>query len=62
VNKDEALDLALEAINATHPWEKEEAIKAIKQALAEPEEKWIYGTPLLDAFTKPAPKSEKKHD
>ncbi len=32
----ETLKLALEAINATHPWEKEAAITAIKQALAAP--------------------------
>jgi len=31
------------------------AITAIKQALEQPEERYIYGTPLLDAFTKPAP-------
>jgi hypothetical protein len=33
----------------------EAAITAIKQALEQPEERYTYGTPLLDVFTKPAP-------
>jgi len=28
------------------------AITAIKEALAQPEQKWVYGTPLLDAMSK----------
>jgi len=90
VTKDEALDLALEALEYIHEgannqgphtgisWrcvavKAEPAIKAIKQARAldkkaenarelgldyEPEERYTYGTPLLDAFTKPAPVQE----
>ena len=57
--KDEALKLALEALEsvlANHngapvlPWI--EARNAIRQTLAQPEERYIYGTPLLDAMTK----------
>jgi hypothetical protein len=32
----ETMKLALEAINATHPWEKEAAITALKERLAQP--------------------------
>jgi hypothetical protein len=59
--KDEALKLALEALNSVGSFnpeiwgETDRAITAIKQALAAPEERYTYGTPLLDAFTKPAP-------
>jgi hypothetical protein len=87
MDKDKALDLALEALEYIHEgannqgphtgisWrcvavKAEPAIKAIKQARAldkkaenarelgldyEPEERYTYGTPLLDVFTKPAP-------
>jgi len=57
--KDEALKLALDALEsvlANHNgapvlfWI--EARDAVKQALAAPEERYTYGTPLLDAFTK----------
>jgi len=90
MDKDKALDLALEALEYIHEgannqgphtgisWrcvavKAEPAIKAIKQARAldkkaenarelgldyEPEERYTYGTPLLDAFTKPAPVQE----
>jgi hypothetical protein len=79
VTKDEALDLALEALEYIEnnymslPKSGSEAITAIKQARAldkkaenarelgldyEPEERYTYGTPLLDAFTKPAPVQE----
>jgi len=65
MTKDEALRLALEALEVANslvddyylPKEKalmpeiEEAITAIKAALEVPEEKYIYGTPLLDAMT-----------
>jgi hypothetical protein len=63
MTKDEALRLALAALDsvlANHkgapvlPWI--EARDAIKAALEVPEEKYIYGTPLLDAVTK-----EKNH-
>jgi hypothetical protein len=61
MTKDEALRLALEALKEnrawletdapTEVWEKNnEAITAIKAALEVPEEKYIYGTPLLDAM------------
>jgi hypothetical protein len=56
--KDKALRMALEALEAWLPTfpsliEKQKtAITAIKQALAAPEEKYVYGTPLLDAMTK----------
>ena len=59
MTKDEALRLALEALDsvlANHkgapvlPWI--EAKDAIKAALEVPEEKYTYGTPLLDAMTK----------
>jgi len=58
MTKDEALRLALEALDsvlANHkgapvlPWI--EAKDAIKAALEVPEEKYTYGTPLLDAMT-----------
>jgi hypothetical protein len=76
MNKDEALRLALDALEnitsvsiceATHHPKKDrhllcqdcpnevrhlKAITAIKAALKLPEEKYIYGTPLLDAMTK----------
>jgi len=79
MTKDEALDLALEALEYIEnnymslPKSGSEAITAIKQARAldkkaenarelgldyEPEERYTYGTPLLDAFTKPAPVQE----
>jgi len=90
MTKDEALDLALEALEYIYEgannqgphtgisWrcvavKAEPAITAIKQARAldkkaenarelgldyEPEERYTYGTPLLDAFTKPAPVQE----
>jgi hypothetical protein len=35
--------------------------EAIKQALEQPEERYTYGTPLLDVFTKPAPVQESWH-
>ena len=61
----EALELALEALeelNSTNSywWQEvdketlakiDPAITAIKEALAQPEQKYIYGTPLLDAMT-----------
>ena len=71
MTKDEALKLALEALEALHDENMDyltrnklggennqcmvfarEAITAIKEALAQPEERYTYGTPLLDAFTK----------
>jgi hypothetical protein len=72
MTKDEALRLALEALEwqqemlytamqysaakgmtfLGHPPNPNEAITAIKAALEAPEEKYIYGTPLLDAMTK----------
>jgi hypothetical protein len=79
MTKDEALDLALEALEELQPDDaypyslQSKAITAIKQARAldkkaenarelgldyEPEERYTYGTPLLDAFTKPAPVQE----
>jgi len=57
MTKDEALRLALEALTdaLNKPmWNRvqmEAAITAIKAALEVPEEKYIYGTPLLDAMT-----------
>lgn len=73
--KDEALKLALEALETKSfdlhsewggPFNGEDklrelrnkAITAIKQALEQPEERYTYGTPLLDVFTKPAPVQE----
>jgi len=50
MTKDEALDLALEAINATHPWEKEEAITAIKQARSAPVQEPDHGDELTIAY------------
>jgi len=54
----EAMKLALEALEGIHPgnmtpmaeeyWNK--AITALREALAEPQEKYQYGTPLLDAM------------
>jgi hypothetical protein len=93
MTKDEALDLALEALEYIHKgannqgphtgisWrcvavKAEPAITAIKQVRAldkkaenarelgldyEPEERYTYGTPLLDAFTKPSPVQERDH-
>ncbi len=77
MTKDEALDLALEALKQIYtamPFPAgSKAITAIKQARAldkkaenarelgldyEPVERYTYGTPLLDAFTKPAPVQE----
>jgi hypothetical protein len=72
MTKDEALHLALEALEKTQsaltkcigPHKSEEGdrhralaysrttISAIKAALEMPEEKYVYGTPLLDAMTK----------
>ena len=62
--KDEALRLALEALEDVtkdyaegRQYKHNKAITAIKEALAQPEqepvreEKYIYGTPLLDAMT-----------
>ena len=63
--KDEALKVAMEALDNLLYWdngkpeydEAREAITALKEALAQPEqepvreEKYIYGTPLLDAMT-----------
>jgi hypothetical protein len=49
----EALHLALEALEAHADIgiKSDKAITAIKAALEVPEEKYIYGTPLLDAMT-----------
>ena len=64
MSKDEALELALEALKKTgniagFAHEREQAaITAIKQALEQPEERYTHGTPLLDAFTEPAPVQE----
>ena len=59
MTKDEALDLALEtleSIQAAYPCETVgKRITAIKQARAQPEERYTYGTPLLDLFTKEKP-------
>ena len=60
MSKDEALRLALEALEPEPylaTWYIQEyvvpaAITAIKAALEVPEEKYIYGTPLLNAMTK----------
>jgi len=54
MTKDEALRLALEALEAHADIgiKADKAITAIKAALEVPEEKYIYGTPLLDAMTK----------
>ena len=62
MTKDETLKMALEAleplVRRAAPWGELDwlngckAITAIKEALAQPEEKYRYGTPLLDAFTK----------
>ena len=58
MTKDEALKLALEALERTQNEGYNlpgiairKAITAIKEALAQPEQKYIYGTPLLDAMT-----------
>ena len=32
--------------------DRDNELAAIKQTLAQPKEKWVYGTPLLDAMTK----------
>ena len=58
MNTNEVLKLALEALEGIHPgnmtpmaeeyWNK--AITALREALAEPQEKYQYGTPLLDAM------------
>jgi len=59
-----ALDLALEALEHLQPTAltsfytigaRDKAITAIKQALSQPEERYTYGTPLLDAMTKENP-------
>jgi len=63
MTKDEALLMALEALeesktnNDTMEFHdrKNKAITAIKQALEQPEERYTYGTPLLDAMTKENP-------
>ena len=53
----EAMKLALEALEYIEhnymslPAPAEKAITALREALAEPQEKYIYGTPLLDAMT-----------
>jgi hypothetical protein len=58
MTKDEALRLALDALTDALDkpmWNRvqiESAITAIKAALEMPEEKYVYGTPLLDAMTK----------
>jgi hypothetical protein len=62
MTKDEALRLALEALEAHADIgiKSDKAITAIKAALEEPEEKYIYGTPLLDAMTQdyvPSPRT-----
>ena len=66
----EVLKLALEAmecistaddcdfLNVRQAVQLGEAIDAIKKALEQPEERYTYGTPLLDSFTKPAPVQE----
>jgi hypothetical protein len=60
----EALQLALEALEICEqdgyiPVRlTRDAITAIKQALEQPEERYTYGTPLLDSFAKPAPVQE----
>ena len=58
----EALKLALEALEFIPESgsmlgfyaeaKRHEAIIVIKEALAQPEQKWVYGTPLLDAMSK----------
>jgi methanogenic corrinoid protein MtbC1 len=50
----EALKLAQKALSNRNAPAKTiyEALAAIQKALAQPEEKYRYGTPLLDAFTK----------
>jgi len=65
MTKDEALKLALEYLEDSDNYlgsiDNSKPIAAIKQALAQPEERYTYGTPLLDAFTKPAPVQEPDH-
>jgi hypothetical protein len=63
----EALKLALEALE--NPWKAgpdgvAEAITAIKKALAQHEERYTYGTPLMNLFIKPAqePQPVKLHE
>jgi hypothetical protein len=55
MTKDEALLLALEYLEASDNYlgslDHSEPIAAIKEALTQPEEKYTYGTPLLDAMT-----------
>jgi len=57
VTKDEALRMALEYLEESDNYlgsiDHSEPIAAIKQVLAQPEERYTYGTPLLDAFTTP---------
>jgi hypothetical protein len=56
MSKDEALRLALEALEKISmggdPRWADQAITDIKAALEVPEEKYVYGTPLLDAMIK----------
>ena len=48
----EAMKLALEAlVYASSYCDTYDAITALREALAEPQEKYQYGTPLLDAMT-----------
>jgi hypothetical protein len=64
MTKDEALKLALEALEHEAQIGNDNAYqserKAIKEALAQPKERYTYGTPLLNVFTKPAPVQKKR--
>jgi hypothetical protein len=51
MTKNEALRLAVDALSDADYELGDEAIAWIKVALEMPEEKYIYGTPLLDAMT-----------
>ena len=57
MTKDEALRMALEYLEESDNYlgsiDHSEPIAAIKQVLAQPEERYTYGTPLLDVFTTP---------
>ena len=57
MTKDEALDKALAALEGADEidCDMRDAIAAIKQVRAQPEERYTYGTPLLDLFTKEKP-------
>jgi hypothetical protein len=54
------LEQALEFVKANHSGGPDafELMDAIRARLEQPEERYTYGTPLLDAFTKPAPVQE----